>query len=41
VSKPLNSKKYHLATFNSKISDDYELPKHILEEATEVKYNIK
>lgn len=32
VSKPLNNTKYHLASFDHRLSNDCKLPKHILEE---------
>ena len=41
VSKPLNNTKYHLATFNARISQDDKLPKHILEEYRQVRLQYK
>lgn len=32
VTKPVTNVKYHLATFNSRISHDSSIPNHILEE---------
>ena len=32
VSKPLGSTKYHLATFNQRVSRDANLPRHVVEE---------
>ena len=34
VAKPLNTTKYHLATFDHKLHSNTKLPKHILKEAT-------
>lgn len=40
VSKPLNTNKYHLATFNTKISKNCDFPKHIIEETAYVLFKI-
>ena len=34
LAKPLNSTKYHLATFDHKLHTNCKLPRHILKEAT-------
>ena len=35
VAKPLNSTKYHLATFDHKLHSNSKLPRHILKEVTQ------